>query len=61
LARRGLDEEQCRLRLAAQWPQQKKAAKADLIIENIGTLKELEQKAVTVLEQIRNKENDRNG
>ena len=42
---RGLDEEEARRMIAAQMPAAEKRSRADLVIDNSGTLEELERKA----------------
>jgi dephospho-CoA kinase len=42
---RGLEEEEANRMMAAQMPAAEKRARADLVIENDGTLAELERKA----------------
>lgn len=44
LAVRGLAPEEARARIASQWPVREKAARADRVIENDGSLAELETK-----------------
>ncbi|RJP76899.1 MAG: dephospho-CoA kinase [Candidatus Zixiibacteriota bacterium] len=44
MARDQLTREQVEQRLAAQWPLEKKAARADVVITNDGTLEELQRK-----------------
>lgn len=44
LAQRGLSAAEARARIASQWPVQEKAARADYVIENNGSLAELEEK-----------------
>jgi dephospho-CoA kinase len=44
MERDGLSAAQVRGRLAAQWPQEKKAAAADIVLDNDGTKKELDKK-----------------
>ena len=41
--------------IGTQWPFEKKARRADFVIENRGNLKELERKAKEIFEQIKNK------
>ena len=45
LAKRGLSPEEARARIASQWPVREKCACADLVIENNGSLAELETKS----------------
>jgi dephospho-CoA kinase len=44
-SRDGLSEDQARERLAAQWPIDRKAARADLVVNTSGSLEETEQQA----------------
>ena len=44
LAQRGLSEAEARARIASQWPVAEKAARSDYVIENNGSLAELEEK-----------------
>ena len=44
LAGRGLAPEEARARIASQWPVREKAARADRVIENDGSLAELEKR-----------------
>ena len=48
LALRGLSPEEAQARIASQWPVREKSARADRVIENNGTLAELETKCRTV-------------
>ncbi len=56
LMERGLGEEQIRQRWASQMPVADKVRKADYVIENNGTLDELETRTLKVLQQILSKE-----
>ncbi|OIO39145.1 MAG: dephospho-CoA kinase [Candidatus Omnitrophica bacterium CG1_02_46_14] len=51
----GLSEKLTRKILATQWPCARKMKHADFVIENNGTLKELEKKVWEVMENIKNK------
>jgi len=53
MTRDGIDEAGARARIAAQAPLDEKVAAADYVINNDGTLAELEARADTVLEAIR--------
>jgi len=59
LARRGLAEEEARLRIAAQWPVEIKIQRADYVIENNDTVDALKQRTLHLLQTILNKEIDR--
>ena len=48
LERRGLPESEARAIMAAQMPSQEKRARADIVIENNGSLDELQQRAAAV-------------
>jgi dephospho-CoA kinase len=48
LAQRGLSPEEARARIASQWPVREKRARADRVIENNGSLAELETKCRAV-------------
>ena len=48
LARRGLSAAEARARIASQWPVEEKAHRADYVIENNGSLAELEEKCRAV-------------
>ncbi len=50
---RGLDEDEARRMMAAQMPAAEKRARADVVIENDGSLEELETRAARVLEELR--------
>ncbi len=52
LERRGLTAEQARARLASQWPVSEKAARADRVIENNGSLAELEAQSRAVWKEL---------
>jgi len=52
MERLGITEEQVEARMAAQLPDNVKAAAADYVIENSGTLDDLEQRAVAVWQEI---------
>ncbi len=56
-ARLGIDsaaaEHEVDRRMAAQWPDERKAAAADYLIENDGTIKELEQKVEAVYRELK--------
>ena len=51
--RNGLSADPTRKILSTQWPLPKKAKRADFVIENNGTLKQLEKKVWEVVEQIK--------
>jgi dephospho-CoA kinase len=53
LVERGMDEADARARMAAQLPLQDKAAMADIVIGNDGTLADLEAEAGRVWQQLR--------
>jgi dephospho-CoA kinase len=53
LERRGLSPEEARKRIAAQMPIAEKAAKADFVIQNNGTLKALHEAIMNLIEKIR--------
>lgn len=48
MARRGLSPAEARARIASQWPVREKSARADRVIENDGSLAELETKCRAV-------------
>jgi len=50
---RGMSEEKIRARMAAQAPLEEKAAVADILIDNEGTLEELEAQVERVWEDLR--------
>lgn len=52
LATRGLSEREITQRLAAQWPVSEKAARADYVIVNDGTVADLKERTVNVVNQI---------
>jgi dephospho-CoA kinase len=52
LERRGLSREESARRVAAQLPVAEKAQRSDFVINNNGTLKELEQAALATWQQI---------
>jgi dephospho-CoA kinase len=52
-ARDGLTEEEAEARLAAQWPIDEKARRADVLVDNQGDLASLRAKAGPVLEALR--------
>jgi len=52
LVRRGLTEDAARQRLAAQWPTEKKAARADFVIRTDGTFEETDRQVGEVLETL---------
>ncbi len=56
LARRGLTEEQTRKRIAAQMPLKEKMRRADVVIENNGSLEELKEETLQKLQTILSKE-----
>lgn len=51
--RRGLPEAEARALMDAQLPAESKRARADVVIENDGSLAELERRALAVLEELR--------
>ena len=53
--RNGLPADLTRRILSTQWPLAKKAKRADFVIENNGTLKQLEKKVWEVVEKIKSK------
>lgn len=53
LEKRGLPQQEARRRIAAQLPQAEKAARADFIIENDGTLDALRLRITELIEKIR--------
>ena len=53
LGKRGLSKEEAHKRIAAQMPQSEKAAQADFIIENGGTLDALHSRITGLVEEIR--------
>ncbi len=55
MERDGLSEEEARARIRSQMPVDEKAKLADYVIENTGSLKELEEQTRWVLEQVRRK------
>ncbi len=61
LIRRGLTEEQARLRIAAQMPLNEKMRRADYVIENNQTLEALQAKTLHTWQAILNKERDTHG
>jgi dephospho-CoA kinase len=58
-ARHGLDlaaaEHEVDRRMAAQWPDDRKAAAADYVIDNSGTILELEQKVESLYRELKNR------
>lgn len=52
LERRGLTADQARARLASQWPIREKMARADRVIENNGSLAELETQSRAVWKEL---------
>jgi dephospho-CoA kinase len=50
LAERGMSEEAARQRLAAQWPIEKKAQRADFVIRTEGTFEETDRKVLELVE-----------
>jgi dephospho-CoA kinase len=52
LARDGLTEAEARQRLAAQWPIEKKAARADFVVDTSGPFDETNQQVDRILDQI---------
>ena len=52
LAGRGLTPEEARARIASQWPVREKAVRADHVIDNNGSLAELEDKSRAVWKRI---------
>lgn len=61
LVRRGLTEEQARLRIAAQMSLEEKMRRADYVIENNHTLEALQEKTLHTWQAILNKERDTHG
>ncbi len=61
LRERGLNERQCRERVASQWPVNEKRRRADYVIENDGTLAELQGAVNEVAVAILRKEKERHG
>jgi len=53
LLKRGLGEDQARQRIAAQWPTEKKAARATFVIRTDGTFEETDRQVERVLEALR--------
>ena len=53
LLKRGLSEDQARQRIAAQWPTEKKAARATFVIRTDGTFEETDRQVERVLEALR--------
>lgn len=53
LAARGMDPEDVRARLASQMPLEEKAARADVVLDNEGTVAELEAQVAGLWEQLR--------
>lgn len=56
LRARGLDDTEARRRMGAQLPAAEKARRADFVIENSGTLADLEQATVAAYNKLREKE-----
>lgn len=52
LIERGMSQEAARQRLAAQWPTEKKAARADFIIRTDGTFEETNRQVADVLQRL---------
>jgi len=52
LVHRGLSEDAARQRLAAQWPTEKKAARADFVIQTDGTFEETDRQVAEVLKTL---------
>ena len=55
--KKGMPEKLAKKILSTQWSSKKKAVLADFVIENNGTLKELEKKVLEVVEKIKLKNN----
>ena len=53
LLKRGLSEDQARQRIAAQWPTEKKAARATFVIRTEGTFEETDRQVELVLKALR--------
>jgi len=53
LLERGLNETDARQRMAAQWPADKKAARADFVIRTDGTFEETDHQVAEVLSRLR--------
>jgi dephospho-CoA kinase len=52
LVKRGMSEEAARQRLTAQWPTERKAERADFVINTGGTFEETDQQIVDVLKRL---------
>jgi dephospho-CoA kinase len=52
LVERGLTEDAARRRLAAQWPTEKKAARADFVVRTDGTFEETDRQVTGILETL---------
>lgn len=61
LRERGLNERQSRERMASQWPMEEKRRRADYVIENDGTLTELQCAVTEIATAILRKEEEKNG
>jgi dephospho-CoA kinase len=53
LLKRGLSEDQARQRIAAQWPTEKKTARATFVIRTDGTFEETDRQTEIVLRSLR--------
>jgi dephospho-CoA kinase len=53
LRERGFSEEAARQRIAAQWPTEKKAARADYVVTTDGTYAETDQRVAQILRELR--------
>ena len=56
---RGLPEDEARRMMAAQMPADEKRARADIVIDNAGSLEALEARAAVVLEELRARSGER--
>lgn len=60
-AKKGISQELARKILLSQWPLAKKERRADFVIENNGSLKDLEKKVEEVIKQINQGDKTKNG
>ena len=54
LRERGLTEDAARQRLAAQWPAEKKTARADFVVTTDGTFEETDEQVARVMKNLKN-------
>lgn len=61
LRSRGLSEDEAWSRIHAQMPLEEKEVRSDYVIENNGTMNELKERVIQILEEIREKERKHHG